>query len=164
MAKHSAELRRCLLACDVEGVRRLWQHAMPHLPQPESDAAALISIHYARTQMASLPLKPRAYSHRWLIDNGFPSGLPDDLKPKAERIYPRIVDGVGIAFLARNPAMVPVSTAIRDKTAEAVLDCYANGDRDPIIVKPRMLETRARAKKYYADLIHDAIAEAARRK
>src|SRR5262252_6110655 len=128
MAKHSAELRRCLLACDIEGVRRLWQHVAPHLPQPESDAAALMSIHYARTQMVSLPLKARAYSHRWLIDNGFPSGLPDALKPKAERIYPRIIDAVGIATGTRNPAMVPVVIAIRDKTAETVLDCYANGD------------------------------------
>ena len=161
--RHSAELRRCLLALDIEGTRRLWKHVAPHLPQAENDADALASMHMARTAMASMPIKARAYSHRWLIERNLPSQLPDNLKPHAERIYPHVEDAVGIATAVSSPVFRPIAQAICDDMSDTVMDCYGMGDRDPKIVHPRMLETRAKSKKYYADLIADAVAEAKRR-
>jgi hypothetical protein len=85
--EHSAELLRCLRDGDVTAIRRLYREIAPHLPQPSSDVEAWASLHHARTQVEALPLKLRAYSHRWLLDQGLPSGLPDALKPLAERMY-----------------------------------------------------------------------------
>src|SRR5215831_8842392 len=138
--KHAAELRRCLLACDVEAVRRLWAEIAPHLPQrPEESAEqTLRSLHIARTAMRSLPFTARAYSHAWLTERGLPSQLPDPMRPRAERMYPRIVDGVGIAEGTRNPLLKPVALLVQDEIVDTVEDCYANGDKAPEIVKPRM--------------------------
>ena len=79
---HAAEARRCIRECDVAQMRKLWQHIAPHLPQPKDDVEALTSMHYARTVAEFVPLNGRAYSHRWLIDNGYPSGLPDRAEAK----------------------------------------------------------------------------------
>src|SRR5262249_47481856 len=75
--KHAAEFRRCLEQLDVAGIRKLWRHVSPNMPQPKNDAEALISLHSARTQSEAMPIKLRAWSHRWLLDNGLPSQLPD---------------------------------------------------------------------------------------
>ena len=45
---------RCLEQCDVEGVRRLWHHVSPNMPQPQTDKDALVTIHMARTQMEAM--------------------------------------------------------------------------------------------------------------
>jgi hypothetical protein len=75
----------------------------------ESDAEALVTLHHARTQAESIALKLRAWSHRWLLEHGYPSGLPDHLKPSAERIYPRVVEGVGISVNFRSPILQPIT-------------------------------------------------------
>src|ERR1044072_6980895 len=95
-------LRRCLEECDVAGIRALWAQIPPGMPQPHTDAEALATIHRARTEANSIALRLRAYSHRWLEDRGLPSGLPDELRPRAERMYPRVVDGVGISVNIRS--------------------------------------------------------------
>lgn len=142
--KHSAEMRRCLIDCDVEQVRRLFKHISPHLPQPQSDHEALAAIHFSRTQMASIPFKLRAYSHRWLGDQGYPSALPDHLKPKAERIYPKIVEGVGIACLARSELYKPIVGSMQGAMEDAVHECYADGKTEPTFVKSRMYTAKAK--------------------
>src|SRR5579872_6695472 len=126
MTKHSAEFRRCLVELDVAGVRKLWRHVSPHLPQPASDADALATIHVARTQTESIPLKLRAWSHRWLLDHGFPSMLPDPLKPSAERLYPRVVEGVGISVNFRSPILQPITGLVRGAMEDAVSEAYAD--------------------------------------
>jgi len=63
----------------------MWAGIFPNEPQPQDDAATLATLHYARTLANSVPFKLRAYSHRWLCERNLPSGLPDALKPKAER-------------------------------------------------------------------------------
>lgn len=145
---HQAELRRCLEQLDCAGTRKLWQHVSPHLPQPKSDAETLIALHHARTQAKSIQFKHRAYSHRWLCDNGYPSGLPDPLKPSAERIYPKIVKAVGIAVVALSASRKPAAALIERAMADAVEDAYAEGKQDDdAFVTARMHEAREKTKK-----------------
>lgn len=93
--------------------------------------------------MSSIALKLRAYSHRWLLDNGYPSGLPDDLKPAAERIYPRVAEAVGIAVKGNSELGRAVAPFIRGAMEYAVEDIYADiKSPDPIFVKGRMQEAR----------------------
>jgi hypothetical protein len=142
--KHSAEMQRCLVDCDVLGAMKLWKHISPNMPQPKNDAEGLIVLHHARTQSISIPFKLRAYSHRWLCDNGLPSGLPDNLRPKAERIYPRVVEAVGVSVKALSEANIPLAKAIEQAMSDAVAEAYADGKRDPGFVKARMEEARSR--------------------
>jgi hypothetical protein len=139
--QHSAEMRRCLLECDVAQMRKLDQHLMPHLSQLTDDEV-LITIHLARTSSERIPLKLRAWSHRWLLDNGLPSKLPDHLKSKAERLYPRIVDAVGIAVNSSNDALKPVVGMVHKAMSNAVLECYADNRKEPEFVKARMMEAK----------------------
>lgn len=142
---HAAEFRRCLEQLDVAGIRALWRHVSPHLPQPVSDTEALVTIHGARTQTESLSNKARFYSHRWLLDNGFPSSLPDVLRPSAERMYPRIVEGVGISVNFRSPILKPITDPVRVSMEDAVSEAYADGKTEPTFVKVRMQEAREKS-------------------
>ena len=153
MSQHAAEFRRCLETLDLVGVRTLWNRIAPHLPPPTDDHSTLIAVHHARTLANSISLKLRAYSHRWLLDHGFPSGLPDHLKPKAERMYPRIVEGVGVAVKASSSILRPVAKAVQGAMLDAVMDAYADKKTDPVFVKQRMMEARERQQKYFAELL-----------
>lgn len=139
----SDDVRRCLTECDVAGIRRLWGAAYPEMPQPESDLEALVSIHYARTVTASVAINLRVFSHHWLLDHGLPSGLPDDLRPRAERVYPATVEAVGIGALRPQPYTPILHGAMRDAVAEA----YADRRTDPAHVRSRMREARARTRR-----------------
>lgn len=139
---HAVEFRRCLTDLDVAQARRLWAHVNPHLPQPRSDGETLIMLHHARTQAKSVAFKLRAYSHAWLVERSLPSGLPDELRPPAERIYPRVVEAVGIAVVAGSPERTEHARAVRSAMENAVLESYADGVRDPAIIKARMGEAR----------------------
>jgi hypothetical protein len=137
--------RAALEALDIALLRKVWAHAMPHLPQLQTDEQALTAAHLARTAASSVRFKARAYSHAWLLERGLPSQLPDKLRPRAERLFPRVVDAVGIAVRAMNPDHKPLARMIERAMSDAVADCYANGDRDPNIIKARMREARAAA-------------------
>lgn len=139
---HEGEMRRCLEQCDVQGIRKLSVHISPHLPQPRTDQEALVALHRARTETNSLAFKLRAYSHRWLLDHGYASGLPDRLKPKAERAYPKVVGAVGIAVGGTSALSLAVKPHIMTAMSNAVLECYADGHEEPHIVKPRMMEAK----------------------
>lgn len=147
MAQHSAELMRCLRECDVMGAWRVWAHAAPGMPQPKTEAEAETILHHARSQMMALPFRARAYSHAWLIERGLPSGLPDYLRGKAERMYPRIVEGVGIAVKTQSEWMRPALEPMRRAMETAVLEAYADGRKDPDYVKARIQEARRREQK-----------------
>lgn len=137
------DFRAALEAGDARLVRRMWAAFMPNLPQPKpQDAEA--AMHMARTAAETVSLKARAWSHKWLSERGLPSQLPDKLKPSAERLYPRIVEGVGISVNCRNPFLKPAMAEVRRSMEDAVADSYANGDTDPVRVKARMLEARQR--------------------
>lgn len=136
-----SDMRRCLEELDVVAARQMWAALSPHLPQPSTDADVLATLHMARTAAESMPLRSRAYSHRWLQDRGLPSRLPDHMKQPAERLYPRVVGSVGIAVKSRH---VEVVEGVRGAMEYAVHDCYAMGDEDPAIVKPQMMAARQR--------------------
>jgi hypothetical protein len=142
---HASEFRRCLEVVDIDGIRKLWAHVSPHLPQPQSDAEALVTIHQARTQAKSVAFNLRAYSHRWLTDNGYPSGLPDDLKPSAERVYPKIVEAVGISVNFRTLEFRPVANLVRGAMSDAVMESFADRVVDPVKVSAHMAEAKRTA-------------------
>jgi hypothetical protein len=135
------DFRAALEAGDVRLCKRMWAAFMPHLPEP-SDAEA--AMHMARTGAETISFRARAWSHRWLSERDLPSQLPDKLKPSAERIYPRVVEGVGISVNTRSPYLKPAMIEVRHAMEDVVSDCYANGDTDPAIVRPRMNEARER--------------------
>lgn len=146
----SDDLRRCLETLDVEGARRIWSELAPHLPQPESRDDALVTLHLARTGTESIPLGPRAYSHRWLSDAGLPSNLPDHLRPEAERLYPKISPAVGIAVVARSEETEPLARMIESAMSAAVAEVHADGKiLDTDLVKARMAEARKRVTKEF---------------
>ncbi len=141
--QHSAEMLRCLAELDVDGARRLWRHVSPGLPVLD-DKQALVVVHMARTQAAGLPLRPRAYSHRWLLDAGLPSQLPDELRPRAERLYPRVVEAVGISVNATSPILKPATKIIERAMSDAVAAAFADGITAPEFLRARMAEARGR--------------------
>lgn len=139
----SSEFRALLEAGDVQGLRGLWEVAMPHLPQLKSYAEAEKVMHITRTQTETLPLRPRAYSHRWLTERNLPSYLPDELKPKAERMYPIVVEGVGIFIKpSSNEYLRPAQLEVQHSMEDAVADAYAEGRTDPEFVRSRMAEAK----------------------
>jgi hypothetical protein len=142
MVNYADDFKRCLEETDIVGIRRLWKHVQPNLPQPANDHDALVSLHMARTQSLSVRFELRAYSHRWLVDHGFPSLMPDNLKPRAERIYSKVVEAVGISVNFSSPLLKPIAEPVRKAMEDAVNDCYANGDRDPALIRQRMMEAR----------------------
>jgi hypothetical protein len=125
-------LRQALIDLDLPLLRTL-------LPRP--DAEILATAHYARTQANTIPLRLRVYSHHWLLDHNLPSGLPDRLKPIAERLYPREVTAVGIAVKSANAAL---AKAVEKAMSDTVAEMYADGVTDPGLIKPRMAEVRDR--------------------
>jgi hypothetical protein len=136
-------MRAALENLDVVAARREWAATSPHLPQPKDDAEALATLHYARTLAESMTLRQRAYSHRWLNDRGLPSGLPDNLKPRAERIYPKIVTGVGTFARGNSELGRAIAAPVQQAMSDAVAECYADGhEHDIPIIRARILEAR----------------------
>ena len=144
----SAAFRAALEAGDVAALREGWARLCPGLPQPTTDAEAEVMMHHSRTQAASVSFRARAWSHRWLVERGLPSGLPDRLKPRAEQVHPRIVKAVGIAVKMPS-AFREVGLEVRRAMGEAVEILAADGvdldDRER--VQGYMFEARARTLK-----------------
>lgn len=136
----SDEVRRCLIELDIEGMVRAWGRIWPGMPVPTTRGEVLVALHLARTVSITVPLRLRAYSHRWLIDQNYPSQLPDHLKPRAEKLYPKAEAAVGISVSSKYPA---VKYAVQTAMEQAVLEAYADGHSDePEKVRQRMLEAR----------------------
>ena len=135
--------QRCLEELDVEGMKRLHAERLPHLP-PSSDV--LVSMHMARTQSEALADKLRFYSHRWLEDRGYPSQLPDRLKPSADRMFPKVTAAVGISVNAASDLFKPLIPHVRGAMEDAVLEADADGKlEDTQHVRERMREARAKS-------------------
>ena len=145
--QHAELFRDLLERADVAGVRRLLPEIMPHFPPPKTQEEMEITLHMARTACDLLPLQKRAWSHAWLSEKSLPSQLPDQLKPAAERMYPRVVEGVGISVKAGSPERVPVALAVRGAMETVVEEMFADGDRDPALVRQRMFEARSKVLK-----------------
>lgn len=140
----ASDLLGWLEAGDVEACRAHFAAHAPHFPQAATREEAEITMHIARTMTNGLTLRARSYSHRWLCERGLPSSLPDDLKPKAERLYPRVVEGVLISVLNRR-GMSEAKPIVEAAMAEVVADAYARGKTDPAYVSGLMADAKARS-------------------
>ncbi len=136
------EFLRCLLYLDVAAVRKIWAAVSPGQHQPKDNNEALILLHYARTQTQSVPGNMRTYSHRWLVERGLPSGLPDEMKPNSDRA--EIVEAVGVSVKSLSVAGAQLAMAIERAMSDAVAEAYADGNRNTEFVKARMNEARER--------------------
>lgn len=88
--------------------------------------------------------RQRYYSHRWCLDHGVMSLLPDHEKPAAERMYPQVASSVGISVKGISDLTAPVVPHVRSAMEHAVLEAYADGRKDDIPhIKLRMKEARA---------------------
>jgi len=143
----STALRQCLDNGDVGRLLSIWAEVCPHLPQPENWEKANIAFHQARTAAKTINPNKRQYSHVWLKERGLKSDLPDELKTKAEQLgRPVLVDGVGVSVNVLSPSVERQErgASIQDAMECVVSEMYADGDTDPLIVKPRMMEARER--------------------
>ena len=138
----AAAFRALLEAGDVGALRTAWGRVAAHLPQPETQEQAEVVMHHARTSSESISFKARAYSHRWLTERALPSGLPDELRRPAERLYPKIAEAVGISVGVSNPLFKPAAQEVQKAMSDAVEDAYAEGRKDPVFVQARMQEAR----------------------
>lgn len=144
----AATFRNLLEAGDIDGCRAWFAANAPHLPQAETREQAEIVMHRARTEAASVSLRARAYSHRWLSERRLPSGLPDALRPAAERLYPVRKVSVGISVNFRSPHMKGAERIVRGAMEDAVLDADAQGRiEDAAFVSARMEDAKAGAMK-----------------
>lgn len=133
---------------DVDALIEAWPKVCPHVPMPKDRGEAEVILHIARTEARGVRMRHRAWSHRWLTERGLPSRLPDVLRPAAERIYPSVVEGVGIAVAARSPLFKPIAGIIQSSMEDAVLEVYADSrSPDPEKVRERMREARANTTK-----------------
>lgn len=131
----------------MDGVVAIWSQVAPHLPPPADLAAAEAAMHHARTQATSVSFRARAYSHAWLSERGLPSGLPDALKPRAERLYPPIAHAVGISVNTSAAFLKPAAEIVQGAMEDAVKELHADGvdlDAQAPLVKQRMFEAKAK--------------------
>ena len=87
-----------------------------------------------------MQFRKRAYSHSWLRERFLPSQLPDELKPRAERMYPVVFGAVGISTKTRSP----LALAVRGAMEDVVLEAYADKRTQPAFLRGRMREARAK--------------------
>jgi hypothetical protein len=124
--EHANEFKRCLVELDVDGIRRLWNHVSPHLPQPKNEDEALHTMHLARTKMKGLHPRLLKYSKEWL----------------AERARSTIVTGVGIAVKAPEWRRAH-ALELRHELENVVTSAHREGvdlDKDAAEVSKRMLK------------------------
>jgi hypothetical protein len=138
----SAAFRLALEERDIPALQRLWAGSNPHLPQL-THAQAEVAMHRARTEAESLNIRHRAYSHWWLLERGLPSGLPDRLKPSADRLYPQWAEAVGVSVNFKSEILQPASPIVRGAMCDAIEDVYADNPSPPVpLVKSRMAEAK----------------------
>jgi hypothetical protein len=135
----SAEFVILLDAGDLDSLCEIWRKSPEHL-RPKNRREAEIMMHYIRTSSKSVRMRCRAWSHRWLIEHSLPSGLPDILKSRAERLYPVVAGSVVIASMLQMPWTKPLRRVMED----AALEVYADYKiPDPLVVRTLMAERRA---------------------
>lgn len=154
---HAVLFREYLATSDLNGLRSLWAHVAPHLPQPNGDYEVQVMMHMARTQSESIALNLRVYSHQWLLANGLPSQLPDRFKPVADRAHNGFALGVGIAMVTDDPAQIAdpqlraeveqkrkIAKMVQRAMGDAVEEAFAEGRKDTPFLRQRMGDARER--------------------
>jgi hypothetical protein len=75
-----------MIEMDLEGIKAIWPHLMPHVDPITSDKEAEITLHMARVECKTMPVRLRQYSDRWLRERGFGSDMPDEIKPRGWKV------------------------------------------------------------------------------
>lgn len=139
-----SEIVTILETGDIAAAREFWRR-FPHMPQPKDDSETRVLIHLTRTGSKDVAFKYRAYSHSWLLGEGYKSLLPDELRPEAQRLYPTVAPTVGISV---NSKWEQVKKEVQGAMQSAVLEAEADGKlTDDLHVRARMKEARERAQK-----------------
>lgn len=142
------EFLQLLADGDVNKLVNAWRKLFPAMPVPDNYDQAEIVMHHARTQTERLAIRHRAYSHAWLMERALPSGLPDRLKPSAERLYPVKALAVGVSVNYSSPWLQPAARAVRGVMEHAVLEAHEDGKlADSAHVTRRMMDARKREEK-----------------
>ena len=97
MADAASAFHQALVAGDVARCREIWAVVGKHLPQPKNLGEAEVIMHRARTDADNIPLSKRVFSHDWLVERKYRSGLPDELKPKRDQVVPTLLSAVGVS-------------------------------------------------------------------
>ncbi len=134
--------RNALEDGDVARCRALWCALYPKMPQPESDGEAETVMHQARTGANSVSLEKRLYSHAWLDERGFPSQLPDEMKPPPQRRRPVIFPAVGVSVNSMAVHRREDAKALEKVMADAAGEMIACGIVDTARISRRMWEAR----------------------
>jgi hypothetical protein len=133
-----------IIAGDFRELRRFWAAKMPNMPQPQNDEEAELVMHQTRT-MASIPVKLRIWSHRWLKERDQPSFLPSHLIEQAEKFPVENCYSVGIAIGAVEASMLPVAERVRHAMETSVQEAMAGRVR-PSNEQLRAVMSEAREK------------------
>lgn len=140
------EFRRALETGDVKLLQRIHPILFPHAPAAQDLDAAEVQLHMARTMADWLALNKRAYSHRWLIERGLPSQLPDRLRASAEQICPVVKEAVLVSANTNSKILKPAMAEVQQAMADAVLEAEADGRlSDSEFVRDRIMFARGRA-------------------
>lgn len=79
--------------------------------------------------------------------------LPDRLKAKAERLYPKTVNAVGISINFSIKELKPAGLLIQKAMSDVVENMYADNIQDPVRVRTAMFEEgRKERKKLFGNL------------
>ncbi len=139
--------RQALIDGDAMLCWKIMTEVQPHI-KIKSLAEAEAVMHRARTELVFVPFRARAYSHAWLCERNLPSALPDELRPKAERLYPRVAQIVGIAV--KMPKLLhEVAQEVESSMSSAVSGLAADGAdlSDRPLVHGQMFAARDRTLK-----------------
>ena len=143
----SAAFREALSDGDASRVMNLWRTVYPGLPQLRNLKEARGCMHRARTEAESIRLEKRLYSHAWLAERGLPSGLPDELRPPAEQIRPRVVYAVGVSVNSRHKGGADLASAVEAAMGQAAGEMIDAGIIDSKRVSAHMWAARDRVLK-----------------
>lgn len=114
---------------------QLWADAFPNMPKPSNIEAAM---HTARTASISMPTPKRIYSNEWLIERGFPSSLPDELKP--ERPVHTYGIGVSVNSVSKREDRAEEAKAVEYAMGQAGACAMFDGVKDTGLIKKIMRE------------------------
>lgn len=134
----TSAMRETLATGDVPRLMSIWGAINPAMPQPESYEEGEVILHQARTSAESVALEKRLYSHAFLDERGYPSGLPDALRPPRERKGPSVIFSavlVAVGTTSTREDRRQEARAIEAVMSQAAGEMVSSGilDRDRIV-------------------------------
>jgi hypothetical protein len=129
--------RQAMVSGDVVMLQRIWSK-VTGLPAPETAQEAEIQMHVCRTKSDAIPVQQRCYSHWWLKERGYPSLLPPEMLPKADRFKPEIRPAVGIAVGTSKTWLKPALPSIMGAMVKEVENNAELITADPDLLRDKI--------------------------